>query len=215
MLPPLQKEIIMGSDNLHARIERLEKHNRRLQHTLVILAIGLLTILVMGAKTGWNDAVFREIKAKKITIVDNKGRQLMHIGTDEKVGTGLRVFNTSGVKMLSLGVSADQRGSGILVADKQGRARLGLGMDEGVPSLAVADENGKKLIALGGDNNGYGLVIMDGNEVERAGMGFKEGNTGVVIYDDSGQSVRGMILESNGKHYSFRIDENGNEMHTQ
>lgn len=197
---------IDGFDTLHARIERLEKHNKRLQNTLILVVIGLLATLVMGAKTGWNDGLFREITAKKITIVDSKGNQLMRIGTDEKLGTGLRVFNEKGVRLLSLGVTADESGSGILVADRQGRARLGLGMDEGVPSLAVANESGKKLIALGGDNTGYGLVIMDDNEVERAGIGFKEGHTGVAIYDDQGQSVRGMVLEANGKHYLFPAD---------
>lgn len=202
-------------DTLHARIERLEKHNRRLQNSLILLVIGLLTILVMGAKTGWNDGLFREVKAKRITIVDNKGNHLMHIGTDEKLGTGLRVFDEKGVRLLSLGVAADERGSGILVADKQGRARLGLGMDRGIPSLAMTDENGKKLIALGGDSDGYGLVIMDGNEVERAGIGFKEGHTGVAIYDDQGQSVRGMVLEANGEHYLFSRDARGNERHSQ
>jgi len=197
---------IDGFDTLHARIERLEKHNKRLQNTLVLVVIGLLATLVMGAKTGWNDGLFREITVKKITIVDSKGNQLMRIGTDEKLGTGLRIFNEKGVRLLGLGVTADESGSGILIADRQGRARLGLGMDEGVPSLAMVNENGKKLIALGGDNTGYGLVIMDDNEVERAGIGFKEGHTGVAIYDDQGQSVRGMVLEANGKHYLFPAD---------
>lgn len=197
---------IDGFDTLQARIERLEKRNKRLQNTLILVVIGLLTTLMMGAKTGWNDGLFSEITAKKITIVDSKGNQLMRIGTDEQLGTGLRIFNDKGVRLLSLGVTADERGSGILVADRQGRARLGLGMDEGVPSLAVANENGKKLIALGGDTEGYGLVIMDANEVERAGIGYKEGHTGVAIYDDKGQSVRGMVLEANGKHYLFPVD---------
>lgn len=193
----------MGFDNVQRRIDRLETQNRRLQSTLVLLAIGLLVILVMGAKSSWNDGVFGEITAKKITIVDSRGNHLIYIGSDEKVGTGLSVFNTSGTKVLSLGVAADDRGSGILVSDKHGKARLGFGMDMGVPSLAMSDENGNKFIALGGDSRGYGLVIMDGNEVERAGIGFKEGHTGIAIYDDQGQSVRGMVVEANGTHYSF------------
>ena len=37
-------------------------------------------------------------------------------------------------------------GSGILVADKEGRPRIGLGLDEGVPSVVMVDENGKEVI---------------------------------------------------------------------
>lgn len=205
----------MSFDTLHTRIDRLEKQNRRLQSAMAVLIITILTLLVMGAKTAWNDGLFREIKAREITIIDAKGKKIIGLGTDDTLGTGLSVYNSQGVKMLSLGVTADERGSGIMVADRKGRARLGLGMDRGVPSLAMADENGKKLIALGGNNDGYGLVIMDGNEVERAGVGYKEGNTGIAIYDKQGQSVRGMILEENGRHYLFQVDENGNEMHMQ
>lgn len=202
----------MKSDNLHIRLERLEKQNKRLQNSLIVMIIGLIALVGMGAKSGFQDGNFREITAGKITIVDAQGNQLIQIGTDETKGTGMRIYNKNGTRLMGLGVAHDEGGSGLLIADKMGRARFGLGMDMGVPSLALTNENGKKIIALGGDARGYGLVIMDGNEVERVGVGYKEGSTGIALYDNKGQYVRGMVHKANNEHYSSYIDVNGNEV---
>jgi hypothetical protein len=202
----------MKSNNLYARLERLEKQNNRLQQALTVLFLSLVALMIMGAKAGLQDGHFAKITAKNITIVDAQGNELIEIGTDESKGTGMRILNKDGTRLVGIGVAADGGGSGLLITDKMGRARFGLGMDMGIPSLAMTDENGKKIIGLGGDESGYGLVIMDGNEVERAGIGYKEGSTGIAIYDDKGQYVRGMVNESGGKHYSSYIDENGNEI---
>jgi hypothetical protein len=45
-------------------------------------------------------------------------------------------------KVLDMGIAGDEGGSGILVADKEGRPRIGLGLDEGIPSVVMVDENG-------------------------------------------------------------------------
>ena len=124
----------------------------------------------------------------------------------------MRILNKAGKRVVGIGIAADGGGSGILVADKEGRPRIGMGMDEGVPSLAMTNENEKKILAMGGNMMGYGFVVMDENEVERAGMGFKEGDAGVVLYDDKGQYVRGMIRQKNGTHYTSYVNENGKEI---
>jgi hypothetical protein len=100
----------------------------------------------------------------------------------------------------------------MLVADAEGRPRIGLGVEGGLPSMAIVNEKGKKIMGLGGNDKGYGFVVMDENEVERAGLGFKDGNTGLALYDDTGEYVRGMIRQSNGAHYTSYVDENGKEI---
>lgn len=196
---------------LHERIERIEKQNRRLKNTMFFLVLSFLALAVMGAKAGPNDGHFRQIIAERISFVDGAGQERMLIGSSEE-GTGIKVLNKAGKKVLGIGIDADEGGSGILVNDKEGRPRIGLGLDEGVPSVVMVDENGKKIMAMGGDEKGYGFVIMDDNEVERAGLGFKDGDTGVMIYDDHGKYVRGMIRQKNGVHYSSHVDENGKEV---
>ena len=196
---------------LHERIRRIEKQNRRLKSYMVFLVLSFLALVVMGAKAGLNDGHFRQIVAERISIVDGAGQERMLIGNSEE-GTGIKVLNKAGKKVLGIGIDADEEGSGILVNDKEGRPRIGLGLDEGVPSVVMVDENGKKILAMGGDEKGYGFVIMDENEVERAGLGFQDGDTGIVIYDDHGKYSRGMIRQKNGIHYFSYVDENGKEI---
>jgi hypothetical protein len=197
---------------LSERMNRLEKQNRRLKTCMAVLSISFLAIVLMGAKAGVHDGHFRQVIAEGISIVDDTGREIILIGSKKEEGTGMRILNKAGKRVVGIGITADEGGSGILVADKEGRPRIGMGMDEGVPSLAMTNENEKKILAMGGDMMGYGFVVMDENEVERAGMGVKEGNVGVVIYDDKGQYVRGMIRQKNGTHYTSYMDENGKEI---
>ena len=197
---------------LQERMERIEKQNRCLKSCMVVLVLSVLALAVMGAKAGPGDGHFRQIIAEGISIVDGAGQELIIIGFRKDAGAGIRILNKAGKRVLGIGITADEGGSGILVADKEGRPRIGLGLDEGVPSVAMTNENGKKVLALGGDEKGYGFVVMDENEVERAGLGFKDGNTGVAIYDDTGKYVRGMIRQKNGTHYSSYVDENGKEI---
>lgn len=194
------------------RMNRLEKQNRRLKTCMAVLSVSFLALVLMGAKAGMHDGHFRQVIAEGISIVDDTGQEIMLIGSQKGVGTGIRILNKAGKRVVGIGITADEGGSGILVADKEGRPRIGMGMDEGVPSLAMTNENEKKILAMGGDMKGYGFVVMDENEVERAGMGFKEGDAGVVIYDDQGQYVRGMIRQKNGTHYMSYMDENGKEI---
>jgi len=197
---------------LQVRMERIEKQNRWLKGCMVALLLSVLALAVMGAKAGPSDGHFRQITAEGLTIVDGAGQELILIGFRKDAGAGIRILNKAGKRVLGIGITADELGSGILVADQEGRPRVGLGMDEGVPSLVMINKNGKKTIGMGGDDRGYGLVIMDDNEIERVGLGLKEGNTGVLIYDDNGMYVRGMIRQKNGTHYSSYIDENGKEI---
>ena len=197
---------------IQERMERIEKQNRRLKSYMIVLVLSLLAFAVMGAKAGTQDGHFRQIIAEGISIVDGAGQELMLIGFAKDEGTGIKILNKAGKRIMSLGIAADEGGSGIMVADKEGRPRIGLGVEGSLPSLAVANEKGKKIVAMGGDDSGYGLVIMDEKEVERAGVGFKEGNTGFAIYGDNGQYVRGMIRQKNGTHYSSYVDENGKEI---
>lgn len=199
---------------LHERIEKIEMQNRRLKKSLIGVFCCLLALGLMGAKVGLKDGRFRQITVESISVINPAGQEIMTLGYHKDQGTGLRVYNKSGERVLGLGITADERGSGILIADKNGAPRLGLGMDQGLPSLAMADENGKKFLALGGDSDGYGLVIMDDNETERAGVGYKDGSTGIVIYDTAGQYVRGMIHKADGNHFSSYIDTDGKEIYS-
>jgi len=208
------KDIPTAYNQLMARMEKIEQNNRNLKRSLLALTACLIILVAMGAKMGRNDGQFREITAGRISIVGASGQQVMAIGQMEGAGTGIRIYNKEGYRVLGLGITADESGSGMLVADNDGTPRFGLGMDKGVPSIAITNEEGKKVLGMGGNKEGYGLVIMDGNEVERAGIGFKNGSSGVALYNNQGEYVRGMVQRPDGTHFSSHTDGNGNEIFT-
>ena len=80
-----------------------------------------------GGQGGANDGHFRQIIAEGISIVDGAGQELILIGFRKEAGTGIRILNKAGKRVLGIGIAADEGGSGILVADKEGRPRIGLG----------------------------------------------------------------------------------------
>jgi len=200
--------------SLQARLEKIELQNKRLRIFLLALLCSTVALFAMGAKMGMKDGYFHRITAGQISIVDSSGKEIIGIGSLEGQGTGIRILNKAGKRVIGIGITADEQGSGMLVADQDGTPRLGLGMDKEVPSIAMTNENGKKILGLGGDASGYGLVVMDGNEVERAGIGFKEGSTGIVIYDAEGRYVRGMVQRADGTHFSSYVDSSGTEVYS-
>ena len=205
------ESLAIENATIYERIERIEKQNRRLKGCLVLVAVLLLALALMGAKSGPHDGQFRNIVAQGLSIVDSAGHELVVLGSSGEA-IGLKVNNKAGQRVVGLGVSADGGGSGILVADSQGNPRIGLGIDEGLPSMAMVNEHGKKIIAIGGDERGYGLAVMDSSEVERVALGFKEGASGFALYDEQGQYLRGMIRQKDGVHYSSYVDDNGKEV---
>ena len=66
-----------GNKTLFDRIETIEKQNRRLKSSVVLLALLLLPIALMGAKSGPLDGEFRQIATQKISIVDGTGKEVM------------------------------------------------------------------------------------------------------------------------------------------
>jgi len=200
---------------LRERMEKIERQNTRLKRGMLVLTGSLLVLMLMGAKVGMKDGHFRNLIVSRISIIDTSGKELMTIGRSEDAGTGIRIFNEAGKRIIGLGLTADEKGSGMLVADDAGTPRFGLGMDSGVPSIAITNDAGKKVIGLGGNNEGYGLVIMDGNETERAGIGFKKGNSGVALFNSKGEYIRGMVQRADGSHFSSYADGNGHEIFSQ
>lgn len=138
--------------------------------------------------------------------------KLVAIGSDKEQGIGIRIFNKAGQSAIILGIPADGKGSGIMVADAEGNPRVGLGMDEGIPGIALVDEKGTKILAMGGAGEGYGILINDKEEVQRIGLGYKNGDAGIMLYDEKGKYVRGMFRQKDGLNCFSHIDADGKEV---
>lgn len=198
---------------LDKRLAAIERENRRLKFGLLSMLLLLAPLLLLGAKHGLQDGQFGEITAQKITIVDESGTALVRIGSEKDEGIGMSIHSEAGQRLMTFGISADGQGSGIMVSDAEGRARIGLGMDQGVPGIALLDKDGAKIIAMGGTRDkGYGILVNDGEEKQRIGLGYNGGNAGIMLYDDEGRYVRGLIRQDDGSHYASYIDKEGTEV---
>jgi hypothetical protein len=197
---------------LQTRLDRIERQNSRMKRLMVVLTLLLVPLFLLGAKHGANDAQFGQITATGITIRDASGMELVAIGSDKEQGSGISIFNKAGKRAITIGIPADGKGSGIMVADAEGRGRIGMGMDEGIPGIALVDEKGAKILAMGGGGEGYGILINDKEEVQRIGLGYKNGDAGVMLYDEKGQYIRGMFRQKDGLNYFSYIDADGKEV---
>jgi hypothetical protein len=197
---------------LQTRLDRIERQNSRMKRLMVVLTLLLVPLFLLGAKHGANDAQFGQITATGITIRDASGMELVAIGSDKEQGSGISIFNKAGKRAITLGIPVDGEGSGIMVADAEGRPRIGLGMDEGIPGIALVDEKGAKILAMGGGGEGYGILINDKKEVQRIGLGYRDGDAGIMLYDDKGQYIRGMFRQKDGLNYFSYIDADGKEV---
>ena len=197
---------------LQTRLDRIERQNSRMKRLMVVLTLLLVPLFLLGAKHGSNDAQFGQITATGITIRDASGMELVAIGSDKEQGSGISIFNKAGKRAITLGIPVDGEGSGIMVADAEGRPRIGLGMDEGIPGIALVDEKGAKILAMGGGGEGYGILINDKKEVQRIGLGYRDGDAGIMLYDDKGQYIRGMFRQKDGLNYFSYIDADGKEV---
>ncbi|MGW8195483.1 MAG: hypothetical protein ACWGOX_14590 [Desulforhopalus sp.] len=198
---------------LQIRLDGIERQNVQMKRLLVVMTILLVPLFLLGAKHGANDAQFGQITATGITIRDASGTELVAIGADKEQGIGMSIYNSAGRRVITMGVPADGKGSGIAVYDSEGTPRVGLGMDKGIPGIALVDEKGAKILAMGGTvEKGYGIIINDKEEVQRIGLGYKEGNAGIMLYDDKGEYVRGLIRQEDGLNYASYIDKDGKEV---
>jgi len=198
---------------LQIRLDGIERQNALMKRLLVVMTILLVPLFLLGAKHGANDAQFGQITATGITIRDASGTELVAIGADKEPGIGMSIYNSAGRRVITMGVPADGKGSGIAVYDSEGTPRVGLGMDKGIPGIALVDEKGAKILAMGGTvEKGYGIIINDKEEVQRIGLGYKEGNAGIMLYDDKGEYVRGLIRQEDGLNYASYIDKDGKEV---
>jgi len=198
---------------LDKRLANIERENRRLKFGLLTMLLLLAPLLLLGAKHGLPNGQFGEITAQKITILGESGNTLVRIGSEKDEGIGMSIYSDAGQRLLTFGITADGKGSGIMVSDAEGRARIGLGMDQGIPGIALLEENGAKIIAMGGNSKkGYGILVNDGEEKQRIGLGYNGGNAGIMLYDDEGRYVRGLIRQEDGSNYASYIDKEGTEV---
>jgi hypothetical protein len=154
------------NDNLAARVDKLERENRRLKGGVGVV-IALLTLGLVGTwfltRREPAPAVPDEIQTRKLVVVDSNGKQRVSLGTFE-------------------------HGPGISLFDDNGRARLVMRWAEGAPGIFLLDDAGTKRAGLTLVDSGPILAFHDGADMTRAAILLNESESRLVLFKKDGSS---------------------------
>ena len=162
-------------DLLAARIERLEKQNRRLKRSVLAVLLGAASLVVMGQArpsttlgaqsfvlrdaTGGKRAELvlesespRSIPTPTLRFFDEKGNQTLFLSStrlelagQSDLGTNIILDDAKGVARADLGLADDQ--SFVLLNDSKAVPRIRVELNHGQPKIALQNE--KELPRLG------------------------------------------------------------------
>ncbi len=148
------------------RVKRLERQNKLIKLTGIVVVLVMAFVLLVGAK----EKVPKEIVAEKFRVVDTQGRtrailSVLQEGSELLEGSGLLLYDEKG--RTRVGLSVLQEGSGLLegsalsLYDKN--ASIILALDQKGQRLGFFDKNGKNRALLAADQLGTALYLLDEN----------------------------------------------------
>src|SRR5262245_42321505 len=117
-----------------ARLEKLEKENRRLKRLGVGVVLLGATALLMGGQAT------KTVEAEKFVLRDTNGRQRAALGLTR---------------------SADDPSVAFILYDEEERSRAALGVNKDGPGLYFTDPSGKHRAVLARNNEGIGFDLLD------------------------------------------------------
>ena len=118
------------------RVKRLERQNKLIKLTGIVVALVIALVLLVGAK----EKVSKEIVAEKFRVVDPywRTRAILDVNQD---GPGLALYDENGKLRALLAVHQD--GPGLALYDENEKPRATLTALQKGTFLALFDENGK------------------------------------------------------------------------
>lgn len=153
-------------DELHHRVQKLERVNVQLRRVIYVGGAGL-ALLLMGQgqfpdvakpKPEEQPTSFDVVSAKELRIVDEKGTTRMELKLDVGMPV-LRMYDDGGVARIKAIANAEW--PIVELADKAGRARLSLGASPDGPGIIMQTAESRPRAVLSDSNDGPGLVLFD------------------------------------------------------
>jgi hypothetical protein len=153
-------------ERLTALEQKLAATRRRFRWLLVGLALGLGALVLVWVAQGGGAAV-NEVRARRLVLVDNEGRERAALEMIEDVPM-LSLRNAAGNIRAALDVTPE--GPTLSLCDAAGKFRAALSVDADGPMLSLADETATPRVVLGVDADGPGLCLTDeaGKKIWRA-----------------------------------------------
>ena len=203
------KSIIRAENDIHNRLEKLERQNIVLKYSFILLLLPLFFVLFIGASNNTNSYT-----ANQFTLVDKNGKTRGVWEVNDNNVVNMKFYDEN--KNENINMSIQNNGCpSLMFFDKSNIPRICLGLDKkNYPIVSLFDENGNNKISikegdvftgyyvfnksetdgaiagLGTDGNSVGLYISNTNKDNIGFLGFNpEFNIKYVITDKNGKLI--------------------------
>jgi hypothetical protein len=189
-------------DTLMDRVDKLERQNRSLRRFVVALSVLAACVPLMGQVP--SPSVADEIRARRVVIVDDKGRvraDLAVLGDGSAVALDFR--DEAGQIRAELVHSKE--GPALILGDGSGQVRAALEAGDDRVGLTLKDSNGKRRLGLAAVKDQSGLQLFDEAETVQASLGLRK--TGPALSLRNGNEKAFAILGILGDDPSLRLED--------
>jgi len=168
-----------------ARLEQVERDNRRLRRVGVMLVLIVASGLLMGQAVPPR----RTVEAERFLVRNAQGKIRAELGIFEKGVTRLRLLDTDGNARAILAVTDE--GLPALAFVDRGQARLLVAADQdGTAGITLYDQAGKMWVALTTLSQRAGLLVFDQAEKRRVLLGaYRDGSPEAELTDQTGKVI--------------------------
>jgi hypothetical protein len=186
-----------------SRIEALEKKNRQLRVTVLLLM--LLTLFVITA--GLAAPEERVIRAQQIQLVDGRDESRIILDATGTEGPRMAMFGPGG-GMIQAGFGIVGSAPGILLHDDAGRARTVLSIKKEGPALLLNDTTGTVRAQLVATDEAPSLALYDSAKQALVTLGAPREAPGLSVRDANGRKRAAILAPLEGPSLLL-LDPNG------
>ncbi|MFI5342135.1 MAG: hypothetical protein ACHQ7N_20145 [Candidatus Methylomirabilales bacterium] len=166
-----------------ARLEKVERQNRRLRGA----GIAVLVLAAAGLLMGQAMPKTRIVEAEEFVLRDAAGKVRAMLGAT-KDWEGLNLYDENDRVRVRLDLRKD--GPGLTLYEENGKVRADLGAIKAGPRLILYDENGKPRAGLSVGLLGPGVYLAAEDGVPRVWLAaWKNIRPGLVLLDENGKTI--------------------------
>ena len=192
----------MSQDPLIARIEKLEKKQRRLHFGISGLSLALLGVLILGATNQGGNS------SRQLQVRDSSGKLRASLGVESSGDVVLRLNDAKGNVRSVLGVNRAGQ-PGLTFYHQKKKPAIELSVANQQPELRLQDAKGKTALTLQAATNAPLLSMSDANASQRVALGAKGKQTIFSLSDASKRKRLSFVARPNGRSFIEMWAANG------
>ena len=138
------------------RLERLEKHNRRLTTALTLMAVAMCAMVTVAA-TGEKHGRFDMVSARGIYVTNDAGKVVVGLDANDD-GDGLvNTYSAKGKNLVKLTATVNDKGT-VTTYHPNGKELVDLTASDNGGGVAVYNKTGEDVVQMYADEYGNGVV---------------------------------------------------------